>query len=192
MKFVLASHNKKKLKEMADILSKFGIEIEPLPENAPEPEENGTTFAENAKIKALSAMKFTGLPAIADDSGLCVDALGGEPSIYSARYCEGTDEDRNNFLLSKMKGKENRKCHFACAICCAFPDGNIIESMGECEGRLLTEPAGNGGFGYDPIFYVDEYKCTFGELSSEIKNKISHRAVALDEFTQKLKHFIQE
>ncbi|HIV61683.1 MAG TPA: RdgB/HAM1 family non-canonical purine NTP pyrophosphatase [Candidatus Butyricicoccus avistercoris] len=192
MKFVLASHNKKKLKELADILNKFGVEIEALPENAPEPEENGKTFAENAKIKAVSAMEFTGLPAIADDSGLCVEALGGAPSIYSARYCEGTDADRNALLLKNMQGKENRKCYFACAICCAFPNGTFIESFGKCEGEVLQSEQGTGGFGYDPIFYVPEYKCTFGELSPQIKNEISHRAVALREFTKKLNNYLQE
>ena len=102
MQFVLASHNKKKLAELATILGGLGIEVLPLPENAPEPEETGTTFEENALIKAKSAADFTGLPAIADDSGLCVDALGGAPGIYSARYCEGTDLDRNAFLLENM------------------------------------------------------------------------------------------
>ena len=103
MQFVLASHNKKKLAELSAIVSSLGIEIIPLPEGAPEPEENGKTFEENAIIKAKSAAEFTGLPALADDSGLCVDALDGAPGIYSARYCEGTDEDRNAFLLKNMQ-----------------------------------------------------------------------------------------
>ena len=106
MQFVLASHNKKKLAELSSIVSSLGIEIIPLPEGAPEPEENGKTFEENAIIKAKSAAEFTGLPALADDSGLCVDALDGAPGIYSARYCEGTDEDRNAFLLKNMQDKE--------------------------------------------------------------------------------------
>lgn len=108
MQFVLASHNKKKLAELSAIVSSLGIEIIPLPEGAPEPEEDGKTFEENAFIKAKSAAEFTGLPALADDSGLCVDALDGAPGIYSARYCEGTDEDRNAFLLKNMQDKENR------------------------------------------------------------------------------------
>ena len=115
MQFVLASHNKKKLAELFAIVSSLGIEIIPLPEGAPEPEENGKTFEENALIKAKSAAEFTGLPALADDSGLCVDALDGAPGIYSARYCEGTDEDRNAFLLKNMQDKENRACRFVCA-----------------------------------------------------------------------------
>ena len=110
MKFVLASHNKGKLKEMAAILGELGIEVASLPEGAPEPEENGATFEENARIKAKAAADFTGLPVIADDSGLCVDALGGAPGIRSARYCEGTDADRNAFLLKNMEDKEDRAC----------------------------------------------------------------------------------
>ena len=126
MKFVLASHNKGKLKEMAAILGELGIEVASLPEGAPEPEENGATFEENARIKAKAAADFTGLPAIADDSGLCVDALGGAPGIRSARYCEGTDADRNAFLLKNMEGKEDRACRFVCAIACVLADGETV------------------------------------------------------------------
>ena len=114
MQFVLASHNKKKLAELSAIMSSLGIEIIPLPEGAPEPEENGKTFEENAMIKAKSAAEFTGLPALADDSGLCVDALDGAPGIYSARYCEGTDEDRNAFLLKKYAWIKEKPCLPVC------------------------------------------------------------------------------
>ena len=152
MKFVLASHNKGKLKEMAAILGELGIEVASLPEGAPEPEENGATFEENARIKAKAAADFTGLPAIADDSGLCVDALGGAPGIRSARYCEGTDADRNAFLLKNMEGKEDRACRFVCAIACVLADGETVTVRGECEGELLHENHGAGGFGYDPLF----------------------------------------
>ena len=169
MQFVLASHNKKKLAELSAIVSSLGIEIIPLPEGAPEPEENGKTFEENALIKAKSAAEFTGLPALADDSGLCVDALDGAPGIYSARYCEGTDEDRNAFLLKNMQDKENRACRFVCAIAC------------------VRENHGAGGFGYDPLFYVEKYGCTFGELPAEVKNTISHRANALNKLKEALK-----
>ena len=162
MKFVLASHNKGKLREMAAILGELGIEVEALPEGAPEPEENGATFEENARIKAKAASEFTGLPAVADDSGLCVDALDGAPGIYSARYCEGTDADRNAFLLRNMEGKENRACRFVCAIACVTAEGETLTVRGECEGELLHENHGAGGFGYDPLFYVPEYECTFG------------------------------
>ena len=201
MQFVLASHNKKKLAELSSIVSSLGIEIIPLPEGAPEPEENGKTFEENALIKAKSAAEFTGLPALADDSGLCVDALDGAPGIYSARYCEGTDEDRNAFLLKNMQDKENRACRFVCAIACVLADGETLTVRGECEGTLLRENHGaggfgshralrrhwSGGFGYDPLFYVEKYGCTFGELSAEVKNTISHRANALNKLKEALK-----
>lgn len=179
MKFVLASHNKKKIEEMAAILGTLGIEIAALPEGAPEPEENGATFEENARIKAQSAAVFTGLPAIADDSGLCVDALDGAPGIYSARYCEGTDHDRNTFLLKNMADRDNRACRFVCAIACVLPDKRVITVRGECEGELLRELRGTGGFGYDPLFYVPAHGCTFGELPAQVKNEISHRGRAL-------------
>lgn len=179
MQFVLASHNKKKMDEMAAILSGLGIEVVPLPENAPEPEETGATFEENAMIKARSAADFTGLPAIADDSGLCVDALDGAPGIYSARYCAGTDEERNAFLLRNMQDKDERACRFVCAIACVPPAGEAFTVRGECEGELLRESHGTGGFGYDPLFYVPAYGCTFGELPPATKNEISHRGRAL-------------
>jgi len=179
MQFVLASHNKKKLAELSAIVSSLGIEIIPLPEGAPEPEENGKTFEENALIKAKSAAEFTGLPALADDSGLCVDALDGAPGIYSARYCEGTDEDRNAFLLKNMQDKENRACRFVCAIACVLADGETLTVRGECEGTLLRENHGAGGFGYDPLFVPDGYTKTFAEMTTEEKNAVSHRARAV-------------
>lgn len=192
MRFVLASHNKKKLRELGDILGALGIEVVPLPEGAPEPEENGKTFEENACIKARAAAALTGLPAVADDSGLCVDALDGAPGIYSARYCEGTDTDRNAFLLANMAGQENRACRFVCAIACVRPDGSEFTVRGECEGQLLRESHGTGGFGYDPLFYVPAYGCTFGELPQEVKNQISHRARALERLAARLKNERQE
>ena len=137
-------------------------------------------------IKAKSAAAFTGLPALADDSGLCVDALDGAPGIYSARYCEGTDEDRNAFLLKNMQDKENRACRFVCAIACVLADGETLTVRGECEGELLRENHGAGGFGYDPLFYVEKYGCTFGELPAEVKNTISHRANALNKLKEVL------
>lgn len=190
MQFVLASHNQKKIKEMAQILGELGIEVLPLPENAPEPEETGATFEENALIKAKSAADFTGLPAVADDSGLCVDALDGAPGIYSARYCAGTDQDRNTFLLENMRDKEERACRFVCAIACILPDGQQLTVRGECEGELLRESHGAGGFGYDPLFFVPEYGCTFGELPGEVKNQISHRGRALRALKEALKTHI--
>ena len=146
MQFVLASHNKKKLAELSAIVSSLGIEIIPLPEGAPEPEENGKTFEENALIKAKSAAEFTGLPALADDSGLCVDALDGAPGIYSARYCEGTDEDRNAFLLKNMQDKENRACRFVCAIACvcsrtAKRSPCAVNARAHCSARTTAQVA---------------------------------------------------
>ena len=187
MKFVLASRNKGKLREMEDILGELGIEVAPLPADAPEPVEDGETFEENAMIKARSAARFTGLPAIADDSGLCVDALGGAPGVYSARYCAGTDEDRNTFLLKNMEGKNDRTCRFVCAIACILPDGTEITVRGECAGELLRESHGAGGFGYDPLFFVPQFGCTFGELPAETKNSVSHRGNALRKLKEVLK-----
>ena len=192
MRFVLASHNQKKLRELGDILGALGIEVVPLPEGASEPEENGQTFEENACIKARAAAALTGLPAVADDSGLCVDALDGAPGIYSARYCEGTDADRNAFLLTNMADQENRTCRFVCGIACVQPDGAEFTVRGECEGQLLQECQGTGGFGYDPLFYVPAYGCTFGELPQEVKNQISHRAQALKRLAERLKPNRQE
>lgn len=189
MRFVLASHNKKKLSELSVILSDLGIEVVPLPNDAPEPAEDGKTFEENARIKAKSAYEFTGLPAIADDSGLEVDALGGAPGVYSARYCPGSDQDRNQFLLKNMENVDEceRQARFVCAICCILPDGQEINVRGECEGEILTELHGEGGFGYDPLFYVREYDCTFGELPQETKNRISHRGRALQKLAAALR-----
>lgn len=193
MEFVLASHNKKKLRELGDILGTLGIEIIPLPEGAPEPAEDGETFEANALIKARAAAAFTGLPAVADDSGLCVDALDGAPGVYSARYCGGTDADRNAFLLKNMEGRDERTARFVCVIACVLPDGREFTVRGACEGELLHACQGDGGFGYDPLFFVPEYDCTFGELSAEVKNQISHRAKALAAFAETLKNnYIQE
>ena len=189
MQFVLASHNQKKLKELSTILNGLGIEVIPLPEDAPEPEENGKTFEENARIEALAAHQYTGLPAIADDSGLAVDALSGAPGVYSARYCSGSDADRNLFLLKNMEHVDEceRQARFVCAICCILADGQEIVVRGECEGEILTEQHGTGGFGYDPLFYVREYDCTFAELPAEVKNRISHRAHALEKLAAVLR-----
>ena len=116
-----------------------------------------------------------------------MDALDGAPGIYSARYCEGTDEDRNAFLLKNMQDKEKRACRFVCAIACVLADGETLTVRGECEGTLLRENHGAGGFGYDPLFYVEKYGCTFGELPAEVKNTISHRANALNKLKAILK-----
>ena len=188
MRLIVASNNSNKLREFHEILGeRFDIVSMHEAGIDADIEENGTTFEENALIKAKSAAEFTGLPALADDSGLCVDALDGAPGIYSARYCEGTDEDRNAFLLKNMQDKENRACRFVCAIACVLADGETLTVRGECEGTLLRENHGAGGFGYDPLFYVEKYGCTFGELSAEVKNTISHRANALNKLKEALK-----
>lgn len=194
MKFVLASHNKKKLQELGDILGILGIEIVPLPEGAPEPAEDGDTFEANARIKARAAAEFTGLPAIADDSGLCVDALDGAPGVYSARYSGGGDGENNAKLLREMEAVPDgkRTARFVCAIACVLPDGREFTVRGACEGVITRELSGDGGFGYDPLFYVPEYECTFGVLSADVKNRISHRAKALASFAETLKNEIQE
>ena len=153
----------------------------------PNPRKTAKPSRKTRIIKAKSAAEFTGLPALADDSGLCVDALDGAPGIYSARYCEGTDEDRNAFLLKNMQDKENRTCRFVCAIACVLADGETLTVRGECEGTLLCENHGAGGFGYNPLFYVEKYGCTFGELPAEVKNTISHRANALNKLKAILK-----
>lgn len=186
MKVVLASHNKKKMVEMRAILSRIGVEVISQAEVGLdlEPEETGTTFAENARIKAKAVMEASGLPAIADDSGLMVDALGGEPGVYSARYGgEGLDDTgRWQLLLKNMAGQTNRACKFVSVICCAFPDGTELMARGECPGVLAQGPSGDGGFGYDPVFYLPQLGKTMAQLTPEEKNQISHRAQALAGF----------
>ena len=190
MKLVLASKNKKKLAELNDILSQLGIEVCSEAEAGVdvEVEETGTTFEENALLKARAVCEASGLPAVADDSGLCVDALGGAPGVYSARYGgPGLDDvGRYQLLLENMRGMLDRRCKFVSAICCCFPDGEVITARGECPGTLAYAPKGEDGFGYDPIFFLPERKKTFAELTAEEKNAISHRGRALEEFRSKL------
>lgn len=186
MKVVLASQNKKKIVEMKDILSKMGVEVLSQADVGLnlEPEETGTTFEENARIKARAVMEAAGMPAIADDSGLMVDALGGEPGVYSARYGgPGLDDTgRWQLLLHNMEGQTNRQGKYVSVICCVFPDGREILSRGECAGLLTEEPAGDGGFGYDPIFFLPQLGKTMAQITPEEKNQISHRAKALAGF----------
>ena len=157
-------------------------------------EETGTTFAENAALKARAVCAASGLPAIADDSGLCVDALNGAPGVYSARYGgEGLDDvGRYRLLLENMRGMTDRRCGFVSAICCAFPNGDEITAQGECRGTLAYAPRGENGFGYDPIFFIPEKKKTFAELTAQEKHEISHRGKALREFKEKLEHYLSE
>lgn len=193
-KFIIASHNKKKLKELTRILEPMGFSVispNDIEGGIPEEEENGLTFEENALIKARSACKFTGLPAVADDSGLCVDFLDGAPGIYSARFAgTGNDDDNNALLLKKLDGvpDEKRTAYFVSSIACVFPDEREFTVRGEVHGKIGTEPLGDGGFGYDPLF-ITEYGC-FGIIPPEEKDKVSHRARAIELFSKRLKDFL--
>ena len=181
--YVIATNNAHKLHEIRDILEHDRRKFLSMKEAgiAADPEENGTTFEENALIKARAACKASGLPALADDSGLEVDALNGEPGIRSARYCEGSDADRVVYLLKKMENipAENRGAQFVSAIACVYPDGTEFAVRGICRGVILTENRGEGGFGYDPVFFVPEEGETFASMPQERKNAISHRANSL-------------
>ena len=207
MDFILATNNMKKLAEMQRILSPLGINVvtaKMLGITLPEVVEDGDTFEANAKIKAESACKITGLPAIADDSGLCVDYLGGYPGIYSARFANieihgdecvdneknADDEDNNNLLLEKLQGvaESDRTADYVCAISCIFPDGKEISVRGECHGIIGFERDGNAGFGYDPLFIINGK--SFGKYEGEEKDKISHRGKALRSLAEELKKII--
>ncbi len=197
MKFIIATNNAKKLRELRAILGNLGIEAMSLSEAGvqSDAEETGTTFEENSKIKAEAAMLASGLNAIADDSGLAVDALHGEPGVYSARYggdaCNG-DTERYELLLKNMENVPDgeRTARFVSVITCVFTDGRVIHARGECEGEILRAPCGEGGFGYDPVFYLPSEKATMAEISAERKNMISHRARALVEVEKKLKEIM--
>ena len=196
MKFVLATQNQKKLREMSDILSGFGVEVV-TPKSLGidlEVEETGTTFAENAMLKAKAICAAADLPAIADDSGLCVDALAGAPGVYSARYGgEGLDDvGRYRLLLENLRGQGSRTAHFACAIACAFPNGDTLTAEGKVEGTIAFAPMGEGGFGYDPIFFYPPLRKTFGQLTAEEKHGISHRGKALEVFVKDLATYLNK
>ena len=194
MKVVLASKNKHKLEEISQITRKFHMELVLQSELGVdiEVEETGTTFEENSYLKAEAVMKATGLPALADDSGIAVDALNGEPGIYSARY--GFDDTLDDWgrLQLLLKNTEQvpegqRQAQFVCVITLVTPEGQTIQARGEVHGELLREPRGEHGFGYDPIFYYPPLGMTTAELPPEEKNRISHRAKALEVFYEKLK-----
>ena len=195
MKFVLASHNPAKLREMREILSRLGVDVVSAEEAGvtEEPEETGTTFAENALLKAKFACAASGLPAIADDSGLCVDALNGGPGVYSARYGgPGLDDaGRRALLLDSMRGGRSRAAHFVCAIACVFPNGDELTAEGRCDGNIAYGAMGTGGFGYDPLFvYPPMYK-TFAQMTEEEKSEVSHRGHALREFAKQLQAYLE-
>ena len=194
MKVVLASKNPHKLVEISQITEKFGMELvlESQLGVDIDVEETGSTFEENSFLKAEAVMKATGLPALADDSGICVDALGGEPGIYSARY--GFDDSLDDFgrLQLLLKNTEQvpdgrRQAQFVCVITFVTPDGKVIQARGEGHGELLRAPAGEGGFGYDPIFYYPPFGKSLAQVSPAEKNSVSHRANALKVFYEKLK-----
>ena len=194
MKVVLASKNAHKLVEIRQITDKFGFQLVLQSELGVDldVEETGTTFEENSFLKAEAVMKATGLPAIADDSGICVDALGGEPGIFSARY--GFDDSLDDWgrLQLLLKNTEQvpdsqRQAKFVCVITFLTPEGGVIQARGEIHGLLTRAPQGENGFGYDPIFYYPPMEKTTAEMSAEEKNQVSHRANALNLFYEKLK-----
>ncbi len=184
-RFVLASHNAAKLREMREILGSLGIRVLSQREAGVdvEPEETGTTFEDNARIKAVAVMEASGLPALADDSGLMVDALGGAPGVYSARYGGGhdrSDAERNAFLLENLEHEEQRGAKFVSVIAVAYPDGRVLIARGEVRGEIAREERGENGFGYDPLFRLPDGR-HMAELSREEKNAVSHRGNALRE-----------
>lgn len=196
--FIIATNNPHKLVEMERILNPIGIKAVSAKEagiSLAEVEETGETFAENAFLKANAAFKLSGMPAIADDSGLCIDALNGKPGVYSARYAgeNATDLDRINKVLQEMEhvSNENRTAHFTSSVCCILPDGSKIQVEGKCYGSIGFKPIGNGNFGYDPIF-VYENKKTFAQMSSNEKDKISHRGKSLTMLQSELKKYLEE
>ena len=195
-KFVLATHNPGKLREMSAILARLGVEVVAPAELglAVDVEETGETFAENAVLKAKAICGASGLPAIADDSGLCVDALNGGPGVYSARYGgpDLDDKGRYTLLLNSMRGAPSRTAHFESAIACAFPNGDTLCAQGRCDGAVAFAAMGGGGFGYDPVFMVPSLAKTFAQMTEEEKASVSHRGKALAQFSKELETYLQK
>ena len=195
---VAATGNANKLKELREILADTPFDVVSMKDAGftGEIEETGSTFAENARIKAAAVCRATGLTAVADDSGLVVEAMGGEPGIYSARFISETapQSEKNAEILRRLKDtpEEARGARFVCAMCCIFPDGREFTSEGIFEGRIGRDERGANGFGYDPIFYLPEYGCTSAELPPEEKNRISHRGKAMRELAEKLRGSFSE
>ena len=191
MKLIIASNNAHKLVEIKAILGEVFEEIVSLKEAGIDHDtvEDGTTFMENAIKKAKEIAEISGCCALADDSGICVDALDGAPGIYSARFSgvHGDDKANNRLLLQKLEGAESRKAHYTCAIALVKPDGTTVTAEGYLHGEIGFEEVGENGFGYDPLFILPERGCTTAQISAEEKNAISHRAVALQELLKKLK-----
>ena len=190
MKLIIASNNAHKLVEIKAILGNYFEEILSMHEAGIDHEtvEDGSTFMENAEKKAREIMEISGCCALADDSGLCVDALDGGPGIYSARFCgrHGDDPANNRLLLEKLQDREDRGAHYTCAIVLARPDGSMVKTEGYLYGQIAREEAGSNGFGYDPLFYLPDYGCTAAQISPEEKNRISHRAEALHKLVEQL------
>ena len=178
-KLVVASHNTGKIAEIRELLVPFAVEVVPAADlNLPEPEETGSTFEENALLKAFLLSKISGFPCLADDSGLCVNALDGHPGVYTARYAPTPDEGMDK-LLRVLKNASDRSAYFACVLALAWPDGKTQTFEGRVDGDIIFEKRGKG-FGYDPIFQPKGYSVTFGEMAKEEKNKISHRGRAFE------------
>ena len=193
MKLIIASNNKHKIKEIKAILGSRFEEILSMKEAGIDFEtvEDGNTFMENARKKAVEMRDISGCAALADDSGICAHALGDAPGIYSARFASANgenadDEANNDLLLEKLRDKSDRGAHYTCAMVIAYPDGREVSAEGYMYGEILTERHGNGGFGYDPIFKPEGYDCSVGEISDEEKNRISHRSKALEALLAKI------
>ena len=180
-RLVVATGNQNKLREIAEIFTDFEVVSQKQMGFDVDVEENGTTFAENALIKARAACQALGLPTLADDSGLCVEALNGAPGIYSARYCgkHGFDKENRDLLLKNLQGVENRRAYFACAMALVYPNGKELLAEGRAYGEILEEERGMGGFGYDCIFQSEDLQKSFGVATAEEKNAVSHRFRAL-------------
>ncbi len=194
MKLVLASKNEHKLAEMRRILSAYGVEVcsEADAGVDVDVEETGATFEENSLIKARAVMEASGMPAVADDSGLCCDGLNGGPGVYSARYGgpELDDAGRYRLLLQNLSGQP-RGARFVSVITCCFPNGDVLTGRGECPGSIAFTPMGDGGFGYDPVFFLPKLKKTYAQLTPEEKNSVSHRAKALEAFRIELEKYLK-
>jgi XTP/dITP diphosphohydrolase len=187
---VLATGNQNKLKEIQALLKDTGITVKTIKDFGPMPEpvEDGETFDDNAYKKSLHYSKILGLPCLADDSGIVVNALDGRPGVYSARYAgeDATDKENCDKLLAELEGKTDRSAYFMCVLSLATPKGPALTWEGKCDGEIISEPKGASGFGYDPVFFYKDFGKTFAEVSMEEKSKVSHRGKALAEFAQEL------
>lgn len=194
MKMILASNNAKKLAEMQSLLRELDVEVVAQRDAGCnfEVEETGSTFEENSYLKAHAVTEYSGEIAVADDSGLMVDALDGAPGVYSARFTgnhEDSDEQRYLYLLEKLEGVTDRSAKFVSAITCTFPNGDVLRARGECHGKIALAPSGSGGFGYDPVFIPDGFDCSMAELGAEKKNEIAHRGKAIRAFLEELRNY---